>query len=476
MQKKESLSKSKNQREIILSTLRSKFHELSNDKDSFAVGLLHAKVDIYAIRQECKKKSRNNRQFSPVLIEPIKNDSLPNVVLDHSFNKKQGIINFKSESGIFKVSFSDGSIMLFSQRMVGFGRNETVETCAVATRQTLNNYYKFLNKQERINSRPKIGLFKVFLNNNNVLIYDQIKKKEQKLNKAVFHQNINIVKDDVAQFFDKIELYTRFDSPGSRRLLLVGEPGSGKTSLANEIAMEYSKKMCVIIATDIKAIMMHTYNISKAKMPTLIILEDAETTIPWNSSGILNFLDGVNQPKTEKGCYTILTTNFPRAIEPRILKRPGRIDRIVKFGVLDVENSILCARHYFNGILFDLSKDKASSVKEILEQLLEKVIIENGSPSLTGAQIKGISESVIAYAVSEKIDRVTVDHVSIVKDRLSRDLKDVYDLAEGEGIADEKMSQIGFDYTNKKSGGYHGQEIDWNSIINPKVGNSDFEF
>ncbi len=55
-----------------------------------------------------------------------------------------------------------------------------------------------------------------------------------------------------------------------------------------------------------------------------------------------------------------------------------------------------------------MSKDKASSVKEILEQLLEKVIIENGSPSLTGAQIKGISESVIAYAVSEKIDRVTL--------------------------------------------------------------------
>jgi SpoVK/Ycf46/Vps4 family AAA+-type ATPase len=279
-----------------------------------------------------------------------------------------------------------------------------------------------------------------------------------------------LVEEDIKQFFDNVDYYTRFSQPGSRRMLLVGEPGGGKTSAAMLIAQEYSKRMCVVIATDLKAVMMHTYNVSKAKMPTLIILEDAESTIPWSDSGILNYLDGINQPKTEKGCYSIFTTNHPKRIEPRILKRPGRIDKVVKFGALDEINSILCVKHYFDGILFDSKKDKPKVVEEVLKQVYDKIILDKDGGTMTGAQIKNLSEAIMSYAVSKKVEKITVDTLKSVVETLNKDLQEVYDMADEESISKERMTPVGFEINNNSRKSSQG--LDWNEIMNPKTSKS----
>lgn len=473
----EAKTKPKNQREIILSILRAKYHEIVNDKNAFPIGMLGATINMHTLKQAAFKNKKtkidkNTKVFKPISLETIKDDTLPNVVLQHQFNSKTGKISFQSESGIFKVTFSNGSVMLFSQRIVGFGRAETIESIIIATKDTLNAYYRYLNKQAKINSKPKIGFYKIFTVTTPTgeikLNYEEIKKKDRKKNNIVFHQNKVLVENDVKQFFDNLDLYTRFDLPGSRRLLLVGEPGGGKTSAANQIAIDYADKMCVVQATDLKSVMMHTFNVSKAKMPSLIILEDAEATIPWHSSGVLNFLDGVNQPKTEKGCYTILTTNFPKAIEPRILKRPGRIDKIIKFGVLDEVNSILCTKHYFDGILFDSKKDSKETIEEMLKQVYEKILVDKDNVSMTGAQIKNLSEATIAYSVSKGITKIDINTLIEVKEELSKDLKDVYEMADEESMSADRMTPVGFSYEGQGSKKSY-DHLDWDTIMNPKT-------
>lgn len=469
---------SKNQRDTIIKVLRAKFFDANKEKEKqdFAVAIIGFDVNIYNIKREAEKNKKlkaDPKNVRPVDLEPIKDELLPTVVLQHKFDAIKGTLNFQSQSGIFKITFSDGNVLFFAQRLVGMGKNESVDSYAVASRETLNKYYQYLNRQSKINSKPKVGLFKL----NTVqtpfgkkLNYEPIKKSQFKSN-TVFHQNKKLVADDVSQFFDNIEHYTRFSQPGSRRMLLVGEPGGGKTSAAMLLAQEYSKTMCVAVASDLESVMMHTFNISKAKMPTLVILEDAESTIPWGSSGVLNFLDGINQPKTEKGCYMILTTNFPKAIEPRILKRPGRIDKVIKFGALDEINSIMCVKHYFDGILFDSKKDKPKKVEEILKQIYEEIILDkqNGG-TMTGAQIKNLSEAIISYAVSNKIDEMNVQTLKKVVEALNKDLKEVYEMADGESLSHDRMTPIGFDQPARKG---YGQELNWDSIMNPKIKNND---
>ena len=473
---------SKNQRDVIIKVLRAKFHKdiegQGKESSDFAVAIVGFDVNLYELKKESeknkkagllKKKKTSSANFLPIDLEPIKDDILPTVVISHQFDNIKGTLNFKSQSGIFKIVFSDNSILYFAQRLVGMGRNEVVESYAVASKQTFNKYYQYLNRLAKINSKPKIGLFKILTVKTpfgEKLNYESIKTKDFKKN-IVFHQNSQLVADDVGQFFDKIDFYTRFSQPGSRRMLLVGEPGGGKTSAAMLLAQEYSKKMCVVVASDLLSVMMHTYNISKAKMPSLVILEDAESTLPWGNSGVLNFLDGINQPKTEKGCYMILTTNFPKAIEPRILKRPGRIDKVIKFGALDEINSMMCVKHYFEGILFDSKKDKKEKVEEILRQIYEEIILDkkNGG-TMTGAQIKNLSEAIISYAVSNKIEELTVQTLKSVVEALNKDLKEVYDMADEESMSKERLTPIGFEQTAKKG---YGVELDWNTIMNPKI-------
>lgn len=475
-------TKSKNQRDIIISVLRSKFNEYSNP-ELYPTAVLDVQIDLSEIRTACKKSFKakldpNTKNFKPYKLESIKNDILPNMILAFGFNAKEKGLKIQSEAGMFALRFTDDSVMLFAQRVVGMGKSQSIETYALATKQTLNKYYSYLNRQAKINSKPKVGLFRISIRQSPGrearLNYSPLKLK---LNgKEVYHQNKKLVEQDVQQFFDNIELYTRFNQPGSRRLLLVGEPGGGKTSAANEIATKYAENMCVVIATDLKAVMMHTYNISKANMPTLIILEDAESTIPWGNSDVLNYLDGINQPRTEKGCYMVLTTNFPQRIEPRILKRPGRIDKIVKFGVLDQINSIMCAKHYFNGILFNVEKDKASTIEEMLKQVYEKIIAVDNETGMTGAQIKNLSEATISYAISNKVEKITIDTIIAVRDQLSKDLKDVYEMADDESMTNNKPSPIGFDTASSAKKNHWDEKLDWDSIINPKVGSPGIDF
>jgi hypothetical protein len=467
--------KSKNQRDLIISVLRSKFNDYSNP-ELYPTAALDVSINLSELRTACKNSLRskidpNTKNFRPYKIESVKNDILPSMLLQFGFNSKEKGIQVRSEAGMFALRFTDDSVMMFAQRLVGMGRNQSVETYAVATKQTLNKYYSYLNKQAKINSKPKVGLFRISIKTlptgEAKLNYSPLKLKLD--GKQVYHQNKRLVREDVEQFFNNIEMYTRFNQPGSRRLLLVGEPGGGKTSVANEIATKHAENMCVVIATDLKAVMMHTYNISKANMPTLIVLEDAESTIPWGNSDVLNYLDGINQPRTVKGCYMILTTNFPQRIEPRVLKRPGRIDKIIKFGVLDQINSIMCARHYFEGILFDSKNDTSSSIEEMLKQVYEKIIAVDNETGMTGAQIKNLSEATISYAISNKTDKISIDTIIAVRDQLSKDLKDVYEMADDESMSVNKPSPIGFDISDGKQKNQWDEKLDWDSIINPKV-------
>jgi len=471
-------TKSKNQRDIIVKSLRGRFNDVmanTEQKDVFAVAIIGFDVNIHSIREESYKNEKvkvdpNTKNFRPIKFEPLKDDLLPNLVLTHSFDEKKNRLNFSSQSGIFKVQFSDGSVLFFAQRLVGMGKSTGIESYAVAHQKTFNKYYQYLKKQLKLNSKPKVGLHRIIIHNTSFgpkLHYEPIKQKDFKKS-IVFHQNKEMVGEDIKQFFDNLDMYTRFSQPGSRRLLLVGEPGGGKTSAAMLIAQEYSKTMCVVIASDLKSVMMHTYNISKAKMPTLVILEDAEATIPWGNSDVLNFLDGINQPKTEKGCYMILTTNFPQRLEPRILKRPGRIDKIIKFGALDELNSVMCVKHYFDGILFDSKKDSQEQIKEVLQQVYEEIILDKSTGgTMTGAQIKNLSESTIAYSISKRIENVTVDVLKKVSEALVKDLKDVYEMADEESMSKERMEPVG--YTGTSSNRRSGEEINWETIMNPKT-------
>ncbi len=119
--------------------------------------------------------------------------------------------------------------------------------------------------------------------------------------------------------------------------------------------------------------------------------------------------------------------------------------------------------------LFDSKKDKKEKVEEILKQVYENIILDkkNGG-TMTGAQIKNLSEAIISYAVSHKIKTLTVEVLKDVVEALNKDLKEVYDMADAESMSKDRMTPIGFEQTNMRKS-YGSNELDWNTIMNPKI-------
>ena len=151
------------------------------------------------------------------------------------------------------------------------------------------------------------------------------------------------LRDDVSGFFDKgIGVYQRLNLKPFRKLLLAGVPGTGKTMLCSALATWAIEQgyLVIYISSACKnpneqygstfGKIEHALRVAAySAYPTLILLEELDAYLhPDEKALVLNVLDGNESSMNDKGTLLVATTNYPEAIDERILKRPGRLDRI----------------------------------------------------------------------------------------------------------------------------------------------------
>jgi hypothetical protein len=149
--------------------------------------------------------------------------------------------------------------------------------------------------------------------------------------------------EDVSGFFDKgISVYQRLNLKPFRKLLLAGVPGTGKTMLCSALAKwAIDQGYVVIYVSSAYKDPNDPYGSTFGKIdhalrvaaysshPTLILLEELDAYLHAEEKAlVLNVLDGNESSINDKGTLLVATTNYPEAIDERILKRPGRLDRV----------------------------------------------------------------------------------------------------------------------------------------------------
>ena len=381
-----------------------------------------------ALAQHAKKYKMKSFHVKDVI--PVSDKELPGIVWDSNPVKyKKETLSFGGRQGVFKIEFSDGSIMMACWYIEGYGKNKNIGGLFAAEKLTIYNLRKLLNKKRRYDSKPKPGFYKVFYVQHQV----GYEKVDHPSLIETIHPSIEGIEEDMDFFFNNVNLFTRYNMPGVRKAMLIGPPGTGKTSMCIKFAREFSKTHCVTVATDLQAAAGHLAKCAKHNVPTVVILEDAESTLSdgmGTQSSVLNFLDGVDQPSNSKGAYILMTTNHPERIEDRVLRRPGRIDRIFQVGPLKDKHALDCAKLYFGD---DLKYTKKTNGQ-----------IESIVSGMTGAQIRELANSTRAYCASNQLD-INPESLKEVSSRLTEDLSDALQFAEDNSLMIEKKKQrVGF--------------------------------
>ncbi|MDZ4669402.1 MAG: ATP-binding protein [Phototrophicales bacterium] len=193
--------------------------------------------------------------------------------------------------------------------------------------------------------------------------------------------------DDVESFFSEgVSIYKKLKLAPFRKILLAGVPGTGKTMLCAALAKHAISKRRIVVyvsgsdrdGASFEKIQRAFQAVAAARFPTLLVVEELDAYLRGDDKArILNVLDGIESPNNPQGSLMIATTNYPEAIDERLTKRPGRLDRIYVIPVIqDDTQAEAMLRHYmgehwqdaFMDVIPDLVDQPGAFVREVALQ------------------------------------------------------------------------------------------------------------
>lgn len=325
----------------------------------------------------------------------------------------RGEIDNTLYNGILQVSYLENTVLV----VVIDGEHFTISDLPQYV--AITDMIREIGERETIEDLPGNGIFFTGSAKRSSTLSYTVKELPNTV-EAIHEEKENILKD-IDFFFNNIEIFSRFDKSPIRKTLLTGEPGTGKSTILANIAKKYSKEMSVIYIDRVSEIKRIITQISKNEPTKKVILIFEDCTDKQMLQGIstetLNIFDGTSLPPVTGGIYLLMSTNNPDRIDPRLAKRPGRIDKIFQIGASTGKTSIDIFMLYFKDLLeaseFDYTTDTAQKAIRLIAE------------GMTGAQIQELYQSYISYMVSQNKE-FNIYEINVVKKNMFEGLKNIY--------------------------------------------------
>ena len=222
---------------------------------------------------------------------------------------------------------------------------------------------------------------------------------------------------DIDSFFEKgVAIYQRLNINPFRKLLLAGVPGTGKTMLCSAIArLAQAQGRFIVYVSGSNHHGAQFWKIhqaldmaASADAPTIVIVEELDAYLDDDSKAqLLNVLDGSETPNNPKGTILIATTNHPEIIDNRVMKRPGRVDRVFIIPELTDEDD---AERMLRAYLGEQWRDEH---REIVPELL-------GKP---GAFVREVALYALTIAAYQDMDGVPLQLLEDSLDTLVKQIE-----------------------------------------------------
>ena len=153
---------------------------------------------------------------------------------------------------------------------------------------------------------------------------------------------------------EMLRRYATLRVPRLRKVVLIGPPGTGKTTLLKAEGAFHAKQGGLVFyvcapprqrsISSWQQLSHALHSAAESRLPTLVLVEDFEMFVsdPHEQQLVLNTLDGVATPDNPAGTLLLATSNDPEKIDQRIRDRPGRVDILIEIGL--VEDAALAVR------------------------------------------------------------------------------------------------------------------------------------
>jgi len=227
---------------------------------------------------------------------------------------------------------------------------------------------------------------------------------------------------EVIDFLRDPKKYTRLGGRIPKGLLLVGQPGTGKTLLARAIAGEADVPFLSISGSDFVEMFVGVgasrvrdlFNQGKKNAPCIIFIDEIDAVGRHRGAGLGGGHDEREQTlnqllvemdgfESNEGVILVSATNRPDVLDPALL-RPGRFDRQVVVPLPDVKG-----------------REKILAVHARKTPLAEDVdfaVIARGTPGFSGADIENLVNESVLYAARFDKEKVTMSDFEFAKDKV----------------------------------------------------------
>ena len=227
---------------------------------------------------------------------------------------------------------------------------------------------------------------------------------------------------EVIDFLRDPKKYTKLGGRIPKGLLLVGQPGTGKTLLARAIAGEADVPFLSISGSDFVEMFVGVgasrvrdlFNQGKKNAPCIIFIDEIDAVGRHRGAGLGGGHDEREQTlnqllvemdgfESNEGVILVSATNRPDVLDPALL-RPGRFDRQVVVPLPDVKG---------REKIFEVHARKTPLGDDV-----DFAVIARGTPGFSGADIENLVNESVLYAARFDKEKVTMSDFEYAKDKV----------------------------------------------------------
>ena len=228
--------------------------------------------------------------------------------------------------------------------------------------------------------------------------------------------------EELIEFLKDPKKFTKMGARIPKGVLLVGQPGTGKTLLAKAVAGEANAPFYYISGSDFVELFVgigasrvrDMFRQAKQTAPCLIFIDEIDAVGRQRGTGLGGGHDEreqtLNQLLTEmdgfgrnEGIIIIAATNRPDVLDPALL-RPGRFDRQITVSLPDKKGR--------EEILEVHARDKKLAKDVNLSNLAKRTV------SFSGADLENLLNEAALLAVRRKKDEITMAEIDEAQDRV----------------------------------------------------------